>query len=225
MPPLPPVPNVIKTAIRYVTEGNENIVNVMHWSYTGSADATDLLSFANALQAAWGTDVMARLTNTITLEDVTATDLSSSTAPEVVSTNAPVVGSDANPPLAIDSASVVKCKIVRRFRGGHPRIYVPGASEARLFDDRTWNNTWIAVLPADVQAVATSVAVTFGTLTIVKPVSVSYFEGFHVVVNPITGRARNVPLVRVGGPVVDVIQSFSLNPIIGSQRRRTKQSS
>ncbi len=58
------------------------------------------------------------------------------------------------------------------------------------------------------------------TLRLLGQVNVSYYEGFKVVTDPLTGRSRNVSQLRPEGPAVDRITSFSINPKLGSQRRR-----
>ena len=57
-------------------------------------------------------------------------------------------------------------------------------------------------------------------LRVVDQVNVSYYEGFEVVTDLRTGRSRDVPQLRPGGPAVDKITGFSINPKLGSQRRR-----
>jgi hypothetical protein len=55
-----------------------------------------------------------------------------------------------------------------------------------------------------------------GTLT---HLNVSYYAGFTVVVDPVTGRARNLPTPRVT-PLKDAITANIVRSRIGSQRRR-----
>jgi hypothetical protein len=51
-------------------------------------------------------------------------------------------------------------------------------------------------------------------------VSVSYYEGFTSVTNPITGRTKDVSKLRTGGPVVDVVSAIIVANGPKSQRRR-----
>jgi hypothetical protein len=57
---------------------------------------------------------------------------------------------------------------------------------------------------------------------VMLPVNVSYFQGFHNFTFP-SGRVKAIPTVRPV-PVVDLINNFSVNPHVGSQRRRNLQS-
>ncbi|MGH9123011.1 MAG: hypothetical protein ACRDYC_13890, partial [Acidimicrobiales bacterium] len=53
--------------------------------------------------------------------------------------------------------------------------------------------------------------------------SISYYKGFTSVLNPVTGRTRDVPKVRAGAdlPVpIDTVTALIVNPKPGSQRRR-----
>ncbi|MGO9750265.1 MAG: hypothetical protein ACLP8S_05560 [Solirubrobacteraceae bacterium] len=62
------------------------------------------------------------------------------------------------------------------------------------------------------------------TFRLIGQVNVSYYEGFQVVTDPLTGRSRNVSQLRSEGPVVDRITGFSINPKLGSQRGRNLHS-
>jgi hypothetical protein len=64
------------------------------------------------------------------------------------------------------------------------------------------------------------VAINWGTQEGLVHVNVSYYEGFTVVIDPITGRARNVPKLRSSGPLVDGVVGIVINPELGTQRRR-----
>jgi hypothetical protein len=44
-----------------------------------------------------------------------------------------------------------------------------------------------------------------------RQVNVSYYEGFRVVTDPVTGRSRNVSQLRSEGPEVDRITGFSIH--------------
>jgi hypothetical protein len=115
-------------------------------------------------------------------------------------------GSRAGAVLAAATAVVVTKHVARHYRGGHPRTYLPLGVASDL-DQGRWQNPF----PGDVQtAWAAFIAdcVTAGSgCTITGEISVSYFNG----------RALRVV------PVKDPIVSYSVSPLVGSQRRRNRR--
>jgi hypothetical protein len=85
-----------------------------------------------------------------------------------------------------------------------------------------WNNAFVTAVQTGVTNFFTAVLgagwTGAGTLT---HVNVSYYSGFHVVTDPLTGRARNVPLVRVS-PVIDTVTTIVARASFGEQRRRNQ---
>jgi len=131
------------------------------------------------------------------------------------------VGTRPGLPNGAGVAALINFRVARRYRGGKPRVYVP------LFvsDDLTPRLTWSQ--PAFDAGTAGWAAFMDGVLNGMPPplrvagqVNDSYYEGFKVVTDPRTGRSRNVSLVRPDGPAIDAITGFSINPKLGSQRRR-----
>jgi hypothetical protein len=117
-------------------------------------------------------------------------------------------------------AVLVNYLISRRYRGGKPRAYLPWGDAGQLTSRQSWSGTFVtAVDSAFSTFYAAVIGLSAGSTTITDHVNVSYYDGFTVVTDPVTHRARNVPTLR-GTPIVDVILSFAANPRPGSQRRR-----
>lgn len=224
MPPLPAVANVIKSVLHFTISEDTHAVCIAHWAFTGSTNATDMNALATGIRSSFHTRFSGDLTNKLSITGVDTIDLTSSTA---------AVGSDSTVqafthtgvPLPAETAILVSMQIQRRYRGGKPRMYIPGAPADALsggLDANKWDAANVANWGTDFLNFTTDVKTTWGTIVITNLVNVSYFQGFTVVINPITGRARNVPTLRAV-PVVDVIQSFDINPRPASQRRRSLQ--
>jgi hypothetical protein len=118
-------------------------------------------------------------------------------------------------------ASVVSSyTIQRRYRGGHPRGYWPFGVTTDLQNDVDWTAAFVTACNTGFSTFFTALFAAgwtgAGTLT---QVNVSYYDGFTVVVSPTTGRARNVPTLRVS-PVQDTILIVACKVSIGTQRRR-----
>lgn len=219
MPALPPVPNVLRADLQFSIPSAGLIHTRFLFRYSGgppnSSDATnlaaDIYSPASAFHTFYDTET--------TLQGVEVTDLSSPSGGQGVHAQA-TVGTEAGGLLTGGTAVLVNYLIARRYRGGKPRSYFPFFTTSDLANRDAWaagsTSAFDSALATFFGAVIGTVA---GTTTITDHVNVSYYDGFTVVTNPVTGRARNVPKVRTT-PLVDVISSFAVSPRPASQRRR-----
>jgi hypothetical protein len=225
MPALPSVPKVLQVAFQ-VTDGDIGYVNInrLHFSYTGTApDSAQLASFATTVGAAYGSAFAASMSETKTLTGVVAIDLTSPVS-AVASVTASVAGTLAGTELPNDVAFVLSGTVTRRFRGGHPRNYLPLGDETKLQDGSHWMVAFVTAVETAAAGFFTAVegAGWTGAGTI-APVNVSYYEGNHLVTYP-SGRHRDVPTLRVGGPVVDAIVAYVGRQKLGTQRKRLGRS-
>lgn len=93
-----------------------------------------------------------------------------------------------------------------------------------LADVEHWTSAYVAAIAtafgAFIAAAVTTPPTNLGTVT---HINVSYFSGFTNKTFP-SGRVHPVPNLRSGGPFKDTVQSYGVNAIIASQRRRNGQS-
>ena len=219
MPALPAVPNVLKVQLLWSDSSDSDVRTTWYFRYSGGPPAAtdannlaaDIYSAVSAMDGQW--------TATTQLTGVSVTDLSSSTGAQGLHAQSAAgtrVGSD----LAGGTAVVVGYTINRRYRGGKPRSYFPFFSASDLSDRQTWVSGDLTLLDSALTTCfGAIIGASSGTTTITDHVNVSFYEGFTVVTNPITGRAKNVPKPRTV-PVVDTITSFGARVKPGSQRRR-----
>lgn len=223
MPSLPSPGKVIRFDLLQTLGGDAAARDRIFFSYTGTVSVADLTTLATTVGTAWGTNISQFQTLVCNLVNVQATDLNTSTGAQVI-VAAGKLGTNTNQGMAGGAAVVVKFKIARRYRGGHPRFYLGGAPATNLTTEQTWSAAFTSGLStsfaAFVTAIQTSPPAAIGTLA---HVNVSYFQGFSVITNPATRRARNVPTLR-GTPVVDPVLGYTVNPRPASQRRRNLQS-
>lgn len=222
MPALPPVPKVIKVTLSYHVSTDFTVVNNLHWAYPNTApDSTAMTTFAGSVSASWAT-YMAPVTHTsVSLVNVRAVDLSSDQA--ATGNNAGVhAGTRTGTALPGDTCALVNYPILRRYRGGKPRTYLPVGAAADLLDAQHWTTTFRSAAETAFQqfqnAVATNPPVGSGQMSMV---SISYYQKFHVHYGS-TGRAHNISDLRVDGPKVDPILSISVSQTLASQRRRQR---
>src|ERR1700757_2261728 len=221
MAALPNVPGVIKVTMKWSSSADADVLCRFFMSYTGTAPtSTQLNTFSASVGTAYSTN-MASLANTdVTLDNCYAIDLTSATAGTGQATTV-VAGTLGGGALSAGTAALVNLSVARRYRGGKPRLYFPFGSSTTLATGTAWTGTFVTNVNAGYAAFITAVKAavwTGGTLT--NQVNISYYHGFTVVTNPTTGRARNVPTLRAGGPVPDVISGGTLNVKPASQRRR-----
>jgi hypothetical protein len=224
MPALPFVNKVIRVGLVQSLSEDTSVLNRIFFSYTGSGPSpADLVTLAGTIGTAWGADIAPYQSTNVNLFEIDIDDLTSATA-AAIDEPSNVPGTDAAAMLPAGTAAVLQQGIARRYRGGHPRAYICGITQDKLQDAQTWKATFISGFPtswqAFITAIKTSPPASFGALS---QVNVSYYQGFTTVTNPITHRARNVPTLR-GTPLVDPMIGYSMNPKVGSQRRRNLQS-
>src|SRR5579864_1652032 len=192
MPPLPAVPKVIAARFIHTFQEDVDVVNRVFFQYSGAVSQTDLNTLATSFKTAWDSNVMPALSNSLVHTDTELTDLSSSTSP-VSGVTGSVAGGDAtHASLAANSAIVIGMDVARRYRGGHPRLYLGGMHINMLNDVQTLTSAFIASMLTDFQnfitGCTTAPPAAVGTLI---QVNVSYFQGFTNHTFP-SGRVRPI---------------------------------
>lgn len=222
MPALPNVPKVLRLSFAGQASNGEVVANRVFLQYTGALSTTDLATVVATADAAWVTDIAPVVSNDFTLNTWVATDLTSNTSAQVV-LGVSHVGSSAAAPMAAGVAAVIRFKIARRYRGGHPRMYLGPLPSGILSDASTIiaaNQT--ALKNAVANFIAAAVTAPPAAVGVLTHVNVHFFSGFTPRVMP-SGRYRNVPNA-LATPSVDVVTAYTCNPHVGSQRRRNRQS-
>lgn len=204
MPTLPFVPGVAKIIVKQYI-GSENMYNIFHadgGAGTGWT-ATELAALATAVRNAWQSNFCIYQTNVSGLTDVTAIDLASDTGPQSTVTST-TIGSLTGTPLSANAAACLSWKIARRYRGGHPRTYVGGATPAQLNGPNSWTSlvqsSWVTsglALRTAINGVTTSAGNA-------RMCTVHYY--------------RNKALLAV--PLVSEITGLTVDSRVDSQRRR-----
>lgn len=221
MPALPSVPKVVQLAFETQDgDGTPPFINRIHFAYTGTAPTnSELSSFATTVLTAWSSALAPSMSTDKEATGLVAIDLSSPTS-AVAEVTGTVSGALTGTKLPADTSFVMSATVGRRYRGGHPRSYLPLGDNTSVSNVRSWSSGFMtAVITAwsgFVTAVEGAGWAGAGTLS---PVNVSYYAGYHLVTYP-SGRSRDVPTLRVGGPLVDPIVGYVPRAKFGSQRRR-----
>jgi hypothetical protein len=158
----------------------------------------------------------------VTLTEIDIVDLSTSSGAIGSSTTAHA-GSRGGNMLDASACVIIKKHLSRRYRGGHPRTYLPAGIVSDVATPQTWAGALLAsAAGAWVSLMAAIAAHTWSGGTLLNEVNVSYYQGFHNVTLP-SGRQTSRPTLRAT-PLVDNVASITANPNIGSQRRRLQTS-
>jgi hypothetical protein len=220
MPALPVVPNVVRWDLFFSIGADIRALCRMHIGYTGSApNSASCTAFAVSLDTIADAELAVYMNSANAVTGCRVTDLSSLTGGQGESLTT-TAGSLTDEPLSAATAVLASMTIGRRYRGGKPRTYLPLGDAGTVSTPQTWDPTFITNVQASLDAIRTDI----GTLvqsgcTLTDLVNVSYYSGFTVVTSPTTGRARNVPTLRVT-PVVNQALSWSAEARFASQRRR-----
>lgn len=222
MPALPAYPNVLKVRTLWLVGADSDIGTTLHFKYSGTAPsdavctsiATDI--YGEAVSA------LAPLLNTANnLTGVQVQDLSSSTA----GFGEHLTGSDGSrsgEPLPAQTCLLYSSAIARRYRGGKPRTYWPFGSASDVLNPSAWQSAFVSAAQSGLDAYVAFIAALSVSGTILgAQVSISYYEGFTPVTNPVTGRTRDVPTVRSSAIAPDVVLSNIARATPATQRRRS----
>jgi len=221
--PLPPVPNVAKVVIVNAGNDGREAVNVFHQVYGGAAPSFgDCEAWAHTWWNEWVSELTPTQPAQTSLTSVTVTDLSSSTGADGTWDGAgtPVPGTSAHGMLPLHSCFVLSKTILRRYRGGHPRMDLPIGTTNDLNDDGHWkDSSWTPWVSAWVTMLSNVIAAgPFGSTTPGEECCVSYNGKYDL---PNSGP----PTYRRDTPAVfDIpIDGYLGSAILGTQRRRVRR--
>ena len=225
MPALAAVPKVLRLTLRQSSlDADGDIINRIFLRYSGTAPTdADLVTMAGVVATNWASYMAAIYVTNMHLIDTLLEDLTSATGATGFATS-DVPGAITNPPLSSGVATVIQLKISRRYRGGHPRVYLASGGADDLSSQDQWSSDYLAACTSAwgdfTGAVFTDGWSGAGTI---DHVNVSYYAGYTNHTFP-SGRVRPIPTPR-GTPLIDPVIAFSVNPRPASQRRRNLQGS
>jgi hypothetical protein len=220
VPPIPDVPNVLAIQLK-LKVGNANVVSRVNARYASPAPTRQqLITYASNVDAAIGTHLLHLCSVQVKTVEIMITDLTTtSSARGIVSSDQQGTRPGLWNGAAV--AALINFKVARRYRGGKPRLYLPFFVASDLTEGLVWSEAALAEGTVGWAGFTSSVlADTPPGLTVIEQVNVSQYAGFEIAVDERTGRSRNVNQLRADGPAVDKITGFTINPKLGSQRRR-----
>jgi hypothetical protein len=208
-----PVPGVAQTVVTAHIAGHKANM-VWHFSHggTGPWNGTDLNTLVNTLFGSLNTRMKTTFASNVVFNNIAAVDLTNDTPAIATSTGAQFnctgIG-PATPSLCF----MVNFNIAKRYKGGHPRTYMPPlASNSMSAGEDQWQ-------PANITTALTNFANVISDVTVAIPgaTNVVPLYNYTVSTNPSTGKVTREKDSLKG---VFVVTSYTGNPPIRSQRRR-----
>lgn len=137
---LPPVPGVYRCTATGHLAGIP-IATVFHLGYTGPPPTgQQALEVATGIGNSWSAHISPLQCSDVVMDTFTATDLSSETGADAVF-EVTCTGSASGSPVPNQVQMVISKPLARRYRGGHPRTYLPGFPTADLASPTQWLST------------------------------------------------------------------------------------
>jgi hypothetical protein len=204
MPALPSVVNTVKATV-HGTIGTAPYDNIFHLQYTGPAPtAADAITLATDVLNDYNTSFISLLgAGTVTTTGCDVVDLTSNTSSSG-SASLITPGTRAGAANPNQVATVISWHINLRYRGGHPRTYLPGGMQADLQNTSHWTTSYLNAVNSGASSFRAAInAIAIGATTY-KLAIVSYRSG---------GLARPTPFVLL-------VNSNAVHTRIDTQRRR-----
>lgn len=193
----------------------------LFFSYAGSAPtAANCTTLATDIGSQWATHIMVSLTTEWSLYEVDVLDLGSSSGASGQDTTIHA-GASSPPTVQTQTAMNVEFNIARRYRGGKPRIYIPGLQASDLADDAHWSSATLTAINTNFAAfIAAIEALSIGAMGALQHVNISFFHGKNTSSPPWRGPGYKYPPAYRATPLVDNISGYSAKAVVGSQKRR-----
>lgn len=217
-PPLPESPTM-RVRLDYTQVDGYLAGSRFYLGYAGSPPTPgNCTTLATDIAAAWNTHLGAVVSLYWALTEVDVLDITTNSG---ASGQADVDydGSDSGDSLPSQCAMNVEFDIARRYRGGKPRMFLPGGQVGNTLDGGHWSDSWVSTVTAAVAAFFAEIeALSIGAVGALNHQNLSYYEGFTNVTNS-SGRTRAAPKYRATA-LVDNIEGYAAKALMGSQKRR-----
>lgn len=210
MPPLPNAPQALRA--KYSGTYNQtDWVNVFYLSYAGTTPTqADLDTLATGLRAAWLASLAPLIVSSCSLTYTEVLDVSRNPG-AIGANNTVAVGVGSAPGFPAQVSMCISKKVARRYRGGHPRLYMPGVPSGHSTDGRTLIAAIVTLANTNAKAWRTAInALTTASTGAVALANVSYYY------TPTPGGGSQLRPT----PIVEPISDCVVNARVDTQRRR-----
>lgn len=221
--PLPASP-CVRVELVYSDSAGSLLGSRFFLSYTGSApSAANCATLAGDIAGFWETNLAPITSENFTLTTVDVMDIATEAGASGQATVSHA-GTDTGNGVPSSVCVNVEFNIARRYRGGKPRMYLPGGAYANLLDISHWESSYITSVNTDIEAFFAAIAAdTVGSMGVFAHVNLSYYKGFTNITNS-SGRERAAPTYR-STALLDTVTGYNTKAVVGSQRRRRTSTS
>lgn len=137
-----------------------------------------MTSLATGLRNAWNTNIAPVVHTSASLTNTSVTDLTSNLGLVGVNSTSAAGTQSSTAPMPANVALVASFKIGRRYRGGHPRMYLVAQTTANTTNSNNWLPAWITSSTTNLTAWMTAVnALTYSSMATIQLVNLSYYIG------------------------------------------------
>lgn len=219
--PLPASP-CVRVRLVY-NDGNGQLAgNRFYLSYSGSAPSgANCTTLAGDIESAWSAHIAPLCAaGNYDLTEIDVLDIASDSGASGQWTGS-AASTRSGTALPIQVCTNVEFDIARRYRGGKPRMYLPGGVEADLATQATWDSTFISAVNAGVAAfIAAIEALSIGSMGTLAHVNLSYYDGYATTTPPWRGPGFKYPPKYRTEAQLDTVEGYACKAVVGSQRRR-----
>lgn len=217
-PPLPASP-CVRVRLDYTQSDAFLAGSRFYLSYSGSAPtASNCATLASDIATAWGTELAPQIHQDFALTEVDVLDIATNagaSGQHTGSSSGGLTGTAIPTQVAVN----IEYNILRRYRGGKPRMFVPPPDTTKILNPSTWNGTFVTAMNTAIAGFFSTIeALDIGSMGTLAHVNLSYYQGFKNITNS-SGRERAVPQYRTEA-LLDTVQGYSTKGVMGSQKRR-----
>ncbi len=221
--PLPDVP-CVRVRLIYTPGAAGEAGSRFYLSYSGSAPSgANCTTLASDVASSWASHIAPVVNEAFTLTEVDVLDIATDTglSGQWTGSNA---GTRSGTPVPTQVTTNIEFDIARRYRGGKPRMFLPGGVMADISTNATWEGSFLSAVNT---AVGNFIDViegeSIGSMGTLQHVNLSYYKGFTNITNS-SGRERAVPTYRATA-LHDNVTGYAAKAVMGSQRRRRTSTS
>lgn len=219
-----PTPPNVPSVCRFRLLGT--LANAAPWGvrfYTlfsgGSPSNANMLTLAEGVAAAWNDTCGQHQSHNVTTTACDGIDLTTDSG-AAATADVDYPGGADEAPVDNQVAGIVKYIIARRYRGGKPKMYIPGLGISGVLDNSHWTTSFADAMGTAFTDFDSAISLlSAGSTDLQEIVNVSFYKGFTPSQNPVTLRWRNIPTYR-SEVIIDPVGAFTFDELFGSQKRR-----
>lgn len=213
------VPGVAQCVIQG-TYGAQPWALVWHFAFDGNTNnwtQTEIQALADDVHSGWNSYATAVMSTQIRVTNIATTDIGSS-APTVGSNTALITG--ASPGGGLENSSIcclMRFLILARYKGGHPRTYLPWGTGSDLASESSWTGSFQTRSQSAIAGIMDTVRGNVPPRGSSQVSNVVPRYNYQIVNDPAHSKYLRQ---RTSLKAVNVVQSYLCNPTFGVQRRR-----